>query len=844
MKQAYFPSLLRRSVALACAASMVIPTAQAASKKSSAVLQTEIKIVNGLEYTNTVDMTSSGRVESFQLEFKPKKDAEAMFVTSDGTVYGSATIDSAVSYAESQGYHVLAAMNTDFFSSSSGVPIGLVIQDGEYQSGAEQEAAIFIDNKGKFQLCEEPVIEMTLTNETTGNEVVPHHFNKLRVGSGGMYLLNDDFSTVSTRASGNGWYVLMRPVDEDEDNTLTVDCKLELEVVETFHYGSAIAIPEGTYILTADDRSGYGHIFDTFHVGDEITLTTACEDKDLKKAQWASGCGDILVENKKITNSSHWDFIGDGRAPRTAFGVKKDGTAILYAVDGRQSKHSVGLSEMDLAEYMKQAGCAWAVNLDGGGSTALSLRVPGQDGVNVQNSPSDGKPRKCSSYLLLVSKDTPKTKATQAAMTETGFVVLEGSSVSLPDVVTIDEGLSIVDRYPDDGKITAKRGTIEDGVYTAKKNKAGVDTLKLKAGKVSGTAVIHVVDELTELTVKADGKSVDTLTLLPGKSVTLSATGSYYGRTALRSISGMEIDIKGDIGEMDENFVFTAGEEECSGTITLEAGGLKKKISVIIEKPRTTVPIDASHWAFDAVTYCNSKNMLDGMNIEGFNWDANITRAQFILSLYNTLGQPAYTTPCSFTDVSAADYYYSALSWGQALGIAGGVGDGTFNPGGALTREQAFTILRRALPQLNIQCQDASTAILAQYNDLSSIADYAKPHIATLSMQGLVTGSNGGVNPQGNLTWAQTAVLLHRLSTFVPVTADTEKAETTALCLVEGNLNVRLSPASDAAIISTIPGGAEVVITEALDGWYQVFFSNEENQLVLGYASADYLEIQ
>ena len=61
---------------------------------------------------------------------------------------------------------------------------------------------------------------------------------------------------------------------------------------------------------------------------------------------------------------------------------------------------------------------------------------------------------------------------------------------------------------------------------------------------------------------------------------------------------------------------------------------------------------------------------------------------------------------------------------------------------------------------------------------------------------------------------------------------------------MEGNLNVRLSPASDAAIISAIPGGAEVVITEALDGWYQVFFTDADGLLVLGYASADYLEIQ
>ena len=834
--------LFRRGAALVCAAALLVPSAHAA-KKSDSVLETETEIVEGLTYFNTMELNSAGsRVESFQLEFNPKKDVEAIFLPSDGTIYGAGTIDSAVSYAQSQGYHVLAAMNTDFFSSSSGVPMGLVIQDGEYQSSPENEAAILIDEKGKFQLCESPEIEMTLTNETTGQEVTPHHFNKLRTGSDGLYLLNDDFSTVSTRASGTGWYVLMKPVEENE--VLTVDSTMELEVIETFTYGSAIAIREGEYILTADDRSGYGHIYQSFSVGDRITLTTQCLDKDLRDAQWASGCGDILVDNKKITDDDNWDFKTDGRNPRTALGVKKDGTAILYTVDGRRSGYSVGLTEMELAEKMKDAGCVWAVNLDGGGSTALSVWVPGQEGVAVQNSPSDGKPRKCASYLLLVTEEDSNGKAKRAAMVEDGLVVLEGSSVELPGVVTIDRGLAIVDDDPDNVKITAKLGKIEDGVYTAK-NKSGTDKLKLKAGGVSGTATIHVVDELTELNIKADGKSVETLSLLPGASLTLSATGAYYGRTALRDMTGVEWDVDDDIGEISEDGVFTASEEEGKGSITLTAGGLKKKITVTVEKQRTEVPIAADHWAYEAVSYANAKNMLDGMSVEGFNWDGNITRAQFVLALYNTLGQPAYTNVCSFTDVSPADYYYNALCWGQELGIAGGMGDGTFDPSGALTREQAFTLLRRSLPQLGIQCPDADVSIIrAEYNDADSIADYAKPHIATLTIQGLVNGTVGAVSPQGNLTWAQTAALLYRLSTFTPVTADAEAAETTAVCLAADHLNVRLAPASDASIISVIPGGAEVVVTESLEGWHRVLFSNETGQLVLGYASADYLEIQ
>ena len=58
----------------------------------------------------------------------------------------------------------------------------------------------------------------------------PSHLNKWRSESGGIYLLNQDFSAVSTRTSTPGWYVRMALMEEDEP--LTVNSTLELEVTE------------------------------------------------------------------------------------------------------------------------------------------------------------------------------------------------------------------------------------------------------------------------------------------------------------------------------------------------------------------------------------------------------------------------------------------------------------------------------------------------------------------------------------------------------------------------------------------------------------------------------------
>jgi hypothetical protein len=76
----------------------------------------------------------------------------------------------------------------------------------------------------------------------------------------------------------------------------------------------------------------------------------------------------------------HWpenpEFLyrfGVRRNPRTLAGVTADGRLLLVAVDGRRPGHSVGASFAESAGIMRALGAADAVNLDGGGSTAMTV---------------------------------------------------------------------------------------------------------------------------------------------------------------------------------------------------------------------------------------------------------------------------------------------------------------------------------------------------------------------------------------------------------------------------------------------------------------------------------------
>ena len=65
--------------------------------------------------------------------------------------------------------------------------------------------------------------------------------------------------------------------------------------------------------------------------------------------------------------------FGVRRNPRTLAGVTRAGRLLLVTVDGRRPGHSVGASFAESAAVMRALGATDAVNLDGGGSTGMTV---------------------------------------------------------------------------------------------------------------------------------------------------------------------------------------------------------------------------------------------------------------------------------------------------------------------------------------------------------------------------------------------------------------------------------------------------------------------------------------
>lgn len=116
-------------------------------------------------------------------------------------------------------------------------------------------------------------------------------------------------------------------------------------------------------------------------------------------------CFDYLKssDGKYLSNSELFqsDIFAPGlKAPRTAVGYTAEGKVVLLVADGRNSGGSAGMTLDELARIMKGLGCTDVLNLDGGGSTMMTVG----NGPVLLNAPSDGKERAVYSYMAIVGK--------------------------------------------------------------------------------------------------------------------------------------------------------------------------------------------------------------------------------------------------------------------------------------------------------------------------------------------------------------------------------------------------------------------------------------------------------
>jgi hypothetical protein len=128
--------------------------------------------------------------------------------------------------------------------------------------------------------------------------------------------------------------------------------------------------------------------------------------------------------------------------------------------------------------------------------------------------------------------------------------------------------------------------------------------------------------------------------------------------------------------------------------VTVSATVSKKPAEVVTPTPAfTDVPADAYY--VDAVTWAVEKGITNGMSDTAFKPNSGCTRAQVVTFLWRAAGEPAADGSASFGDVSADDYYATAVAWAVEQDITNGTSEDAFSPDATCTRGQIVTFLAR-----------------------------------------------------------------------------------------------------------------------------------------------------
>lgn len=210
--------------------------------------------------------------------------------------------------------------------------------------------------------------------------------------------------------------------------------------------------------------------------------------------------------------------------------------------------------------------------------------------------------------------------------------------------------------------------------------------------------------------------------------------------------------------------VSTVKKSDTVYTFTMPASAVKVGVSYVkaTETPSKTKfnDVSANDWFASAVDYVTGKGMMNGTADNTFSPKANTTRGMVVTVLYRLENQPS-TSAASFTDVASGAYYANAVAWANANGIVSGYGSGKFGPNDKVTREQLAAILYRYAQYKKYDVSGAKS--LDGYTDAQSVSSYAVPALQWANAAGVVTGKSGSkLDPKGNATRAEVAAMLMR----------------------------------------------------------------------------------
>lgn len=409
------------------------------------------------------------------------------------------------------GKRYFAGINADFFNTSGytgrgvsivGTPVGATVVDGEIYR-ARNNAALyknFILDKDGGVYVDPFVFGGTLTTPS-GATATLGGVNTYSSECNNKIVIYTDRYYGSTDQTNSGTELVAR-LAEGEKFESASPYKMVVES-DTCTAGD-MTIPAGKYVIRG--RGSAASVVNTLQVGDTITIspTWTFGNLSVDPQQVISGNPKILADGV-VLDSEGERADASQLHPRSGVGYSDGGNKVYFCVVDGRSLISDGVRTSVLADIMRYAGCTDAMNVDGGGSSALYTSALG-----VRNKPSDGTERADGNALFVVSSAPDDDKIASLRFVDFSLVVPK-YGVYTPKFYGYNQYGMLVDTDVQGVQLSCSEsfGSIRDGI-TFFATGSGTGMLTGTLGDVTVSAPLTIVGSGEAISLKNDSVINDT----------------------------------------------------------------------------------------------------------------------------------------------------------------------------------------------------------------------------------------------------------------------------------------------------------------------------------------------
>lgn len=498
------------------------------------------------------------------------------------------------------GHQVVGAINGSFFG-PTGLPVYLIANNNQLVNAGKLPI-------GKTEYANEPIA----FGVKNGKGIIDHynldlHFehkgatypitasNKARA-TDQLILYTSGNPSQYTNTTPKGIEVVVEKLDSSLNMSFGSTVTGVVKKIREYGDTTNTLIPKDGFVLSATGTSKKA--LKKVKIGDNISFSVNINDV-WKNASFMLGSGPMLVDNGKVSLSMDPNSAkAKESAARTAVALDKSGQNVFFVtVDGRQPGYSNGMNLTEFAQYLVSIGAYRALNMDGGGSTAMGVRFPGDSVVKLANLPSDGFERSVATTLMAVSTAPVGQPKYLKVHKSNNAVLLKGSSTKVLLDYVMDQYYNPMQASEKNLTITSKLGTGKGNTFTAKK--AGKGTLKVQYNKATTTLPIEVVDKLAKLQI------APTNMLVRNGDVTKLSIKGYdsKGRKITVSPKLIKWSVPRSIGTISKDGILTVTGTKGTGKITAAYGKTKATVTVKIGPNKEVIETfdDTKNWTTSAI---------------------------------------------------------------------------------------------------------------------------------------------------------------------------------------------------------------------------------------------------